>query len=156
MSGVGIQWTMADLAALQLRIDALAHMDTRQMMDAIGHEVETQTKRRIAEEKTSPDGQAWAAWSDRYAATRHAGQSLLEAEGHLLESQTHVVELGGKDVDIGSNLIYARMQNDGGAKIGKPWMKARQFLGVSAENRMDILSVASHWLDAHLARVLLA
>lgn len=154
MSGVGIQWHLPDLAALQLRIDALAHMDTRQMMDAIGHEVETQTKRRIAEEKTSPKGEAWPAWSERYAATRHAGQSLLQNEGHLLDSITHVVELTGKDVEIGSNLVYARIQQFGGAGVGKPGLPARPYLGVSEENRMDIHSVASHWLDHHLGTVL--
>lgn len=154
MSGVGIQWQMVDLLALQLRIDAIAHMDTRGMMDAIGAEVATQTKRRIGEEKTSPDGQAWPQWSERYAATRHAGQSLLQSEGHLLDSITHVVELGGKDVDIGSNLVYARIHQFGGAKVGKPGLPARPYLGISAENRQDIHSVASHWLDAHLQATL--
>lgn len=154
MSGVGMQWQMLDLVALQLRINAIERMDTRQMMDAIGHEVETQTKRRIADEKTSPQGEAWAPWSERYAAKRHAGQSLLESEGHLRDSITHVVEMSGKDVEIGSNLVYARIHQEGGAKVGKPGLLPRPYLGVSAENRMDIHSVASHWLDAHLVGTL--
>lgn len=150
MSGVGLQFQFVDMAALQLRIDRMANLDTRGLMDAIGTEVVSQTVHRIREEKTSPQGEAWAAWSDRYAKTRTAGQSLLESEGHLIQSMTHLVELAGKEVDIGSNLIYARIQNDGGAKVGKPGLPAREYLGLSNANRMDIVKVCSAWLDGHL------
>ena len=154
MSGVGIQWAIADFEALQRRIDAMAHLDTRELMDSIGTEVATQTKRRISDEKTSPSGEAWAAWSDRYAATRGDGQSLLQSENHLLDSITHLVELAGKEVDVGSNMVYAAIQNFGGAEVGKPELPAREYVGLSAENRMDVMMVASDWLDRHLARTL--
>lgn len=151
MSGVGLQWTMVDLPALQRRVDAMAHMDTRALMESIGAEVATQTQRRIVSEKTSPDGVAWPEWSDAYKATRHANQSKLQSEDHLLQSITHMVELTGKDVDVGSNLVYARIQNFGGAGVGKPGLPAREYLGLSAENRMDVHMVASDWLDQHIA-----
>lgn len=150
MSGVGLQWSLPDLAQAQRRVDAVMHMSTRELMDSIGAEVESQTRRRISDEKTSPAGVPWPQWSDAYAATRHSGQSLLQAEGHLLDSITHVVELTGKDVDIGSNLVYARIQNDGGAEVGKPELPAREYVGLSSENRLDVAHVASDWLDHHL------
>lgn len=152
MSGVGLVLDFVDMAALQLRIDAMQHLDTRGLMDLVGTEVVTQTQRRIHDEKTSPRGEAWAPWSDRYAKTRTAGQSLLESEGHLVSSMTHVVELQGKSVDIGSNLIYAAMQNFGGAKIGKPGFPAREYLGMSEANRLDVAQVASAWLDKHFMK----
>ena len=150
MSGVGLQYQFVDMAELQLRIDRMANLDMRGLMDTIGAEVASQTQRRIRDEKTTPKGEAWAPWSERYAKTRTAGQSLLENEGHLLQSITHVVELGGKEVDVGSNLIYARIQNDGGAKVGRPGLPAREYLGLSVSNRMDIVQVTSSWLDHHL------
>ena len=151
MSGVGIQWQFVDMAALNARIDHMANMDMRPLMDAVGAEVETQTKRRIHDEKTTPEGEAWEPWSDRYAKTRTSGQSLLESEGDLVQGITHVVEMQGKEVDIGSNLIYARMMNDGGAAIGKPWMLAREYLGISASNRNDLIGVVNTWLDNHFS-----
>lgn len=150
-----MEWAIVDFAALQRRVDAMAHLDTRELMDSIGAEVATQTKRRIGEEKTSPEGQSWPAWSDAYAATRTGGQSLLQNENHLLDSITHVVELQGKEVDVGSNLVYAKIQNYGGAGVGKPNLPAREYLGLSAENRMDVHQVASDWLDSWLLRTVI-
>lgn len=156
MSGVGLQWQMPDLPALQARLARLQHMDMRELLDGIGHEVETQTKRRITEEKTAPDGKAWPAWSPRYAATRHAGNSLLVDEGHLRDSITHNVASGGRTVDIGSNLVYARIHQFGGEGAGKPALPARPYLGLSAANRQDVHAVASHWLDSFLGTAVLA
>jgi phage virion morphogenesis protein len=151
MSGVGMQWQLVDFAELQRRVDAISDMDTRHLMDSIGAEVTTQTQRRISDEKTSPDGVAWPKWSDAYAKTREGGQSLLLNEGDLVRSITHVVELGGREVDVGSNLVYAKIQNFGGAKVGKPNLPAREWLGLSNENKRDVQMVSSDFLDHHLS-----
>jgi phage virion morphogenesis protein len=150
VSGVGLHWSLDHLADVQRRVSAVIDMDKRELMDSLGAEAVTQIQRRIQDEKTTPQGVAWPAWSERYAATRHAGHSLLQSENHLLQSMTHVVEMTGKDVDVGSNLIYAAIQNFGGAEVGKPQLPAREFLGLSEENRMDLAMVASDWLDQHL------
>jgi phage virion morphogenesis protein len=150
VSGVGLQFSLDHFAEVQRRVSAVIDMDKRQLMDRLGAEAVTQIQRRIADEKTSPDGVAWPAWSDAYAATRHAGHSLLQSENHLLQSMTHVVEMTGKDVDVGTNLIYAAIQNFGGAEVGKPGLPAREYMGFSQENRMDLAAVASDWLDQHL------
>jgi len=150
VSGVGLQWSLDHFADVQRRVSAVIDMDKRELMDSLGAEAVTQIQRRISDEKTSPDGVAWPSWSEAYAATRHAGHSLLQSENHLLQSMTHLVELTGKDVDVGSNLVYAAIQNFGGAEVGKPGLPAREFLGLSEENRMDLAMVASDWLDQHL------
>lgn len=146
MSGVGFQWDVANFAALQRRVDLLAHMDTRQLMDSIGAEVASQMQRRISDEKTTPRGTPWKPWSKRYAKTRTAGQSLLFSEGHLVSSITHLLDLDGKAVDVGSNLIYAATQNYGRGKI-----PARRFVGVSPENRQDLREIASDWVNQQLS-----
>ena len=148
MSGVGLHFDVRGLSSVQSRLDGMLHGSKHGLMDSIGAEVVSQTVHRIRFEKATPQGEAWAPWSDRYAKTRTAGQSLLESEGHLVQSMTHVVLLDGEGVDVGSNLIYARMLNDGGEEIGKPGFPARQYLGFSQSNKQDIAQVAADWLDA--------
>ncbi|MCP1375388.1 phage virion morphogenesis protein [Dyella lutea] len=145
MSGVGFHWDIANFAALQRRVDLLSHMDTRELMDGVGAEVASQWKRRIEFEKTTPQGVAWAPWSNRYKKTRTAGQSLLFSERHLWDSITHLLSLDGKEVDVGSNLIYARTQNKGRGKI-----PARQFAGLSSENKQDLREIANDWINQQL------
>lgn len=147
MSGVGLRWGFEYEAELQQHVNRMLHLDKRGLLDAVGAEVESQVRRRISTEKAGPDGKPWVAWSERYAATRHAGQSLLQSEGHLLDSITYVVAIDGSHVDVGSNLVYAAIQNFGGAKVGKPNLPPRPYLGFSTENREDLRSVITKWLE---------
>ena len=149
MSGVGLEWNLQGEAVLQQHINRMMHLDKRGLLDVVGTKVESQFRHRIEYEKTAPDGTPWQAWSDAYARTRHAGQSLLESELHLLDGMTHVVMLDGSLVEVGSNMIYAAMQNFGGAEVGKPGLPARELAGLSTENKQDIRSVSVDWLDTH-------
>lgn len=170
---------ISELAPLRDAIESLSELQMERLMDIVGAEAETQTKRRIASEKRAPDGSAWASWSQGYAAMRHGGQSLLQGEGHLLESITHNV-LGPNAVEVGSNLAYARLHNEGGtvrvteksrryfwwrfSQTRDPfWMRMaltkkseiaipkRQFLGLSAENEDDIVGIVEDFLAARMA-----
>lgn len=147
MSGVGLRWQMPEIPGLQQHINRMLHLDKRGLLDAVGAEVESQVRRRISAEKTDPGGKPWKAWSPNYAKTRHGGQSLLQSEGHLLDSITYLVAVDGSSVDIGSNLVYAAIQNFGGAKVGKPNLPARPYLGLSAANRNDVRSTVVQWLE---------
>ena len=103
--------------------------------------VEDQTKLRIANEKTAPDGTPWAPWSDRYAATRNTGNrrrhSLLVGEGDLRDSiQAYTMGMGSSSMAaVGSPLIYAATHQFGDEARGIP---ARPYLGISADNHSDI------------------
>lgn len=103
------------------------------LLENIGALVESQTRRRIQEEKSGPDGKGWQAWSDRYARNRPGGRSLLQSEGGLLDSIQYLVT--GGDVEVGSNLIYAATQQYGDTARSIP---ARPFLGISDENKGEI------------------
>lgn len=114
----------------------------------IGALIENQTKARIAHEKTSPDGEAWPAWSERYAASRHHGHSLLQAEGHLLDSIAWTVE-GEDELQVGSNLVYAAIQQFGGTEgkaRGAAAIPARAYLGLSDQNISDIERALDAWI----------
>ncbi len=105
---------------------------------AAGALIESQTRRRIAEEKTGPDGNAWAAWSPEYEATRKSGQSLLMNEGELLDSIAWAVS--GDDLEVGSNLVYAATHQFGSEDGTIP---ARPFLGLSADNENELLELVT-------------
>ncbi|MEZ8102147.1 phage virion morphogenesis protein [Vibrio bivalvicida] len=101
-----------ELERYQQLIDTLGDPKYKaQLLDALGSVVESQTRRRIADEKTSPDGRAWPEWSDGYAKTRHGNQSLLQGEGDLLDSLQYIVERN--QVRIGSPLPYSGVHQDG-------------------------------------------
>lgn len=127
-------------------------LDTHELLDLVGALVVGQTQRRIASEKTTPEGKPWQPWSRDYAQTRKAGQSLLVGVGSpgLLTSITHVVDPAGDYVDVGSNLPYAWIQQAGGLPgmaPGPAAIPSREYLGVSDANSGDLRAAAERWLD---------
>jgi phage virion morphogenesis protein len=101
--------------------------------------VEGQTKRRIMSEKTAPDGSPWQ--------PNQAGTPILVQTGALHGSITHLVT--GDETQIGSNLVYAGVHNDGGrAGRGAGFqMVQRQFLGLSGENEDDLTALIEDFLE---------
>ena len=132
------------------RIAAGAH-DLKPLMKKLAFVGENQTRRRIEEDRKSPDGTPWASWSDAYAATRHSGQRLLQSTGALLDSLTAFAD--SQTAGWGSNLKYAALQNFGGEPgmaPGPAAVPAREYLGLSADDIEELLGIA----DAYLERLL--
>lgn len=142
MTGVALRVDLRGIEQVQARIDELAAVDRAQLLDDAGALVESQTRRRIADEKTGPDGQAWPAWSPGYAKTRHGGHSLLRAESGLLDSVQHLVT--GDEVEIGSNLVYAATHQFGDPKRKIP---ARPYLGLSTDNAREVEQLLLNRID---------
>lgn len=133
----------------------LSKAGARSLLDAVGAIVESQTRRRIADEKTSPAGKPWDDWSEAYAASKHGaddahdahpgelresgGHSLLVLDGGLLDSVQFLVT--GEEVEVGSNLKYARRQN-----------AARPFLGLSKDNEREVVEIIDDFLDDQIKR----
>lgn len=101
----------------------------------VGMLIEDQTKLRVADEKTAPDGGAWPAWSEAYAETRKPHHSLLVDSGNpgLLESIQNYTT--GMAAVVGTNLIYGAIHQFGSEDGSLP---AREYLGLSADNRTAI------------------
>ena len=93
------------LARLARHVTEAAEADLYPMLDAIGQTIEDNARRRIFESKREPNGKRWKPWSERYAKTRKSHHSLLQDTGALADSLTHTVD--GKEVVVGSNLVYA-------------------------------------------------
>lgn len=140
---------MSQIKRLGARIQALGNIDRSELLEGLAAEVESQTRRRLSDEKTAPDGTPWAAWTDDYAATRHGGHSLLESSGALIDSIESVAS--DDSVEIGSNLIYAAIHNLGGTEDMAPapaGITARQYLGFSDDNLADLQFVVDDFIDA--------
>lgn len=113
-----------------------------QILDEVGQAAEDGARERISDTKESPDGEKWKAWSERYAKTRHGGNSLLQSEGGLLDSLTHNV---GSDFTMaGSNLVYASRQFFGDDE-GPGSIPSRQALGIGEHEREAFGDIVEHW-----------
>jgi len=146
-----------ELAALQARLSVLARnlSDTGPVLEALGAEVESQARRRIADEKTSPNGEPWKPWAERYAKTRHGGQSLLQGEGSLLDSIESAVS--GDILEVGTRLVYGPLHQFGGTGDMPPGpreVEAREFLGVSEANEADLNRILDEYFDVQLREAL--
>ncbi|NVK42113.1 MAG: phage virion morphogenesis protein [Oceanospirillaceae bacterium] len=148
MSGASLTFDVQGLPQLKARIDKLASRSNfNELLEGVGAEIESQTHRRLQEEKKSPDGESWQAWSDGYAQSRHSGHSLLMNEGELDDSIQFLVV--GDEVHVGTNLIYAAIHQFGGEDVGKD-IAARPYLGLSDENVKDIEALINDWADEQL------
>ena len=139
MAGASFTVDVRGFEAADARIGRLASFDKLALMDALGQEVEGQTKRRIMEEKTAPDGSPWA--------PNQAGTPILVQSGALHDSIAHTANTS--ESAVGSNLVYAGVHNDGGrAGRGAGFeMVQRQFLGLSAENTEDLNDLIEEFLE---------
>ncbi|EGJ49047.1 phage virion morphogenesis protein [Desulfocurvibacter africanus] len=149
---VSLQVDLSGVDRLAKRLERLRHLDTRTLLDEVGAAVESQTRRRITDEKEGPDGTPWPAWSPGYAETRHAGHSLLVGEGDLGDSVTYAVGLGGDFVEAGTNLIYGAIHQFGGQAGRKraATIPARPYLGLSEGNESELASLVDDWADRQM------
>lgn len=138
--------------------------DLTPAMRAIGERLSETTKRRF-ETGTGPDGQRWAPNSRAtYEALARKRGTFNKRDGKLSAKSTGLLAskkpLIGESkalsttinyrptatsVTIGSPMVYAAMQQFGGTKATFPklWgdIPARPFLGLSAQDKSDILEI---------------
>lgn len=147
MSGVSV---VVDLSGLKLAEDFLARLaafDESELLTAIGAMGESQTRRRITDEKTAPDGTAWPA-------NKEGTSILMRTGGNLLGSVAYIV--GASEVAWGASWEFAHIHQDGAKisaknakalffRIGKTkvfaksvTIPARPFVGLSDDNRTEI------------------
>lgn len=150
MTGIVHEFTL-DSAAAQAALARLSPGLLAQLSDEVGALVEDQTKRRIADEKTAPDGTPWAPWSPKYASrlqrrNKVTARSLLVGEDNLRDSIQNLVT--GTDIVVGSNLIYAAIHQFGGdTSRGHPAIPARPYLGLSIENATEVEDLVLHRVE---------
>lgn len=116
----------SQLRRLGARLRAFEAEAKADLLESIAGLLEAQTKRRIADEKETPDGVPWDDWSPAYAKTRRPRHSLLIDTGNLLDSVFAEVE--GDTVRVTAGMQYSEFVNH-----------EREFLGLSQANRDEIV-----------------
>jgi phage gpG-like protein len=107
--------------------------NTSELMDSIAALMEAQTKRRIADTKTAPDGSRWKAWSPEYAKTRSPKHSLNIDTQNLLDSIAGQADARG--ARVGTNVAYSK------------YVQARRpFIGLADEDVVEITEMLSDWM----------
>lgn len=135
------------LLPIRRRLELLSRMRMDRLLDVLGSEQESQSRRRIHEEKTAPDGTPWAEWSEDYAARRPKRGGLLELDGGLVESIAYAID--GDALQVGSDLVYALVHQEGWEERNIP---ARPYLGVSDENLDDLGELVIRFIEGEARR----
>lgn len=155
MSGIQIDFR---LEGLDVAIDFAARLESAEMgelRENIGVLIEGQTTRRIRSEKTSPDGETWE--------DNGRDNPIMEDSGDLADSIFS--QVAGDDIEVGTPLIYGAQRHFGGTIKAKDAPKlvftvggktvaveevtqhARPFLGVSADNGVEIEAMVESFLE---------
>ena len=145
MSAAEMEVSLAGLLPAKRMLDRLSRLDTQRLLTQVGGELEAQTRERLSETKTAPDGKPWKPWSRRYAARAKPNAKLLERTGKMIDSIAF--EVGDDAVTVGANMVYAATHQCGRGNI-----PARPFLGVSDENVEDIGALVMKFITAEAAR----
>lgn len=123
---VNLEEVVAELNVILSRIQ-----DPVPFFDKVGDEQRTAIQRRLTATKTDPDGDAWKPWAPFTYNKRHlkgnVSLGILWDEGRLLDSIHSEVD-GAFGVDIGTDIWYAPLQQDGDGKI-----PSREFIGWEAD-----------------------
>ncbi len=165
MAGASIHFDIAELPGIErsLRAAQARSLDLEPLMDQIGMAMETTTHERFEEER-APDGAPWTPTIRK----REEGGQILRQRGHLDNSITH--KASADSVEIGSNLIYARIHQEGGtisAKGDGPlrfklpgalgfrsaesvFIPARPFLGIGGDDEQTIVELTEDYLLGEL------
>jgi phage virion morphogenesis protein len=152
MSGISIVIDADDFTAAFKKLQPFFDFDASELMSTIGALGESQTRRRISDEKTAPDGSAWK--------ENTQGTSILVDTGqHLLASIAWASSAA--DAEWGSAWEWAHVHQDGmtivpkngkalvftlGGKTvtaKKVTIPARPFIGLSEDNRQEIIDVVT-------------
>lgn len=164
---VSLRVDLEDIGAVAA-LDLAAHRgeDMTDLMDQIGVVLVSGAVERIGLTNISPDGVPWPS----SLRAREVGGPTLHDSGRLMRSITHLP--APREVEIGSNLIYAGVHQAGatirpkaggalaftlanGAFVlaGEVTIPARPYLGVSEEEGDEIEGLAAAWFSEPMGAV---
>lgn len=152
MNGISITIDASDFDRIFKRLRSIFDFQPDELMTAVGSLGDSQTRRRIEEEKTAPDGTPWK--------PNHEGTSILMESGqHLLSSLAW--NASSDQAEWGATWEYAHVHQDGmtivpkeakalffsvGGKAitaQKVTIPARPFVGISSENEREIVELVT-------------
>ena len=150
--GVGFEFDQKALEGALKAVGELVTFDGRTLMEEIAAVGESQTRRRITDEKRAPDGTAWAPNLEGTSILQRSGQNLLASLAFSSDADT---------AEWGASWEYAHIHQDGAVitpktagvlmfkvrgktvKAKSVTIPARPFVGLSDENRAELLELVS-------------
>lgn len=142
------------------KIETVINASHYELYDNLGRLVQGQHRRRIAEEKTTPEGDAWE--------DNQSGTSILYRSTDLEQSIDYAI--GADFIEVGSPLIYAGVHQFGAVITPKHkkalrfpingqyvfstkvTIPARPWLGLSDDNREEIIESVHDWVEGGLKK----
>ncbi|CAH0339576.1 phage virion morphogenesis protein [Rhizobium sp. CECT 9324] len=143
---------VSDLDSALLKLRPIFEFEAGELMTAIAALGDSQTRRRIEEEKTAPDGTAWQPNSKGTSILMETGQHLLsslawtssaeEAEWGATWEYAHVHQDGMVIVPKSAEALVFQI---GGQTIHakKVTVPARPFVGISSDNEREIIDLVT-------------
>jgi phage gpG-like protein len=152
-----IEVDVSDLDAAMKKLRPIFDFAPGDLMSTLGAIGESQTRRRISEEKTSPSGEAWPPNLKGTPILVETGQHLLysiaftsndeEAEWGATWEHAHVHQNGmtitPKNAKALAVPLAAFGKGDGIAMAKSVTIPARPFIGLSADNITEMVDIVS-------------
>ena len=162
MTGIEISFDSTELQGITRLVDGISNFDRAKLLSMIGALGESQTRRRIEDEKTAPDGSAWPPNAEGTPILHRTGQ-------HLLNSISWIP--GDDSVEWGAGWEFAHIHQHGATITPKTAgrlafsvggrqvfakrvrIPARPFLGISADNATEILELVTDFFSGAFGAV---
>lgn len=130
------------------------------LLEQLGEAVVLRSTRARFKSQAAPDGTAWAALQPWYKKEKSQNKNRVLTLSGQLRGQLVSQVVGGKSVEVGSNLVYAAVHQFGGTikptngkllhfrgHVAKSvTIPARPYLGLSDEDRNEIVERTLDWL----------
>lgn len=154
MVGFSVSVDARDFDQAFLRLRPLFDFEPSELMSIIGALGESQTRRRITEEKSSPGGEPWKPNAEE-------GSILMETGQHLLASVAWTASAA--EAEWGAAWEFAHVHQEGATIVPKEATRlafmaggkmrfskkvtipARPFVGISSENASEITDVVTDY-----------
>lgn len=146
----------SDFGDVFRKLRPLTEFDEVELMSTLGALGESQTRRRITEEKTGPDGQAWPPNLQGTPTLVETGQHLLysiawtasasEAEWGSTWEYAHVHQAGMTIKAVNGKALKWWWQSGGHVNFAMApsvTIPARPFVGISDDNRREIIETVT-------------
>lgn len=152
MTGIVIEIDAQDFDGVFKKLRPIFDFQPEELMSAIGSLGDSQTRRRIEEEKTAPDGTPWKPNLEGTSILMQSGQNLLASLAWTASAD---------EAEWGATWEYAHVHQDGMTIIpkekkalfftvgGNPvtakevTIPARPFVGLSSENVREIVELVT-------------
>lgn len=152
MTGVSLTIEMAEFDAALARIGPVLAFDTGDLAAEIGALGESQTRRRITDEKTAPDGTPWQANRAGTSILHQTGRNLLDSAGFISDADSaewglsweyaHVHQ-DGAVIEPRTAKVLAFEGADGAVFAKKVTIPARPIVGLSDANRAEMADLVT-------------